>query len=177
MAKIAKHDGSVTKKQQEFVREAVKKDPKVKMYGVLQLIKKKFGGQSDYYKLREAYLEAGGTVSKVMGGHKASGKKVGRPPKSTAGKPVASVSSVATKVERGGAGRRKADQAAAHASKSFSSHAQHIVIVTMDGTLDTYTFDNREQARNFVESQFKAGTASSQIAHYVRESLEVAVGV
>ena len=177
----SKRDGSKTKKQQALVRDAVKQNPKLTMYGALQLVKKKFGSAADYYRLRDAFQKAGGTVKRRTGG---KGKKAATTsPVKPSG--AAAKSSAVKQMKRGpgrpagqcNAGRRAADRSAAGMTAAMAKLPAHVVIVTTAAGPETHAFTTKPEAAGFVAKLLASGLSAAGIGYYGREQLSVAVRV
>lgn len=142
-----------TKAKQDFVAELVAGNPGITMNECGKRVRAKFGAQLAFDRLKQAFTAAGG--------------KVGKPGRRA--KPR-------SKVDRR-IGRRQSDHAAARVQSVLKEMPKHIVVMHAPSGIDTSEFATREQAVAFARSQVLSGVAVSNIAYYVRQPLEISVGI
>lgn len=154
--KYGKRSTEATRKKQEFVAELVKSNKDITMNEAHERVKKKFGTQLAHPKMREAFKGAGGKVRKP-------GRRKGSRNKSTG------------KSRR--VGRRAADRKAARTTATLKGMPEHVVIVRTGDAVETNEFNTRNQAEAYAKSQVHAGVPVSDISYYLRQALEISVGI
>lgn len=143
-----------TKAKQDFVAELVAGNPGITMNECGKRVRAKFGAQLAFDRLKQAFTAAGG--------------KVGKPGRRA--KPRSEV--INRKI-----GRRESDRSAARVQSVLKEMPKHIVVMHTTSGIDTSEFATREQAVAFARSQVLSGVAVSNIAYYVRQPLEISVGI
>lgn len=141
----------MTDKKQNYVAELVKLNKDITMNEAHKSVKKRFGTQLAHPKMREAFKRAGGKIRKP-------GRRKGSRNKSKVG-------------------RRASDRRAARTNATLKGMPDHIVIVHVPGGVETNEFNGKNQAVAFAKSQIHAGTPVSDIAYYMRQALEISVGI
>jgi transposase len=154
--KYGKRSPEATRKKQDFVKELVKANPDITMNEAHDRVKKKFGTQLAHDKMREAFKGAGGKIRKP-GRRKGSRNKTTRKSRRV--------------------GRRASDRRAARTAATLKGMPEHVVIVRTDGGVETNEFNTKNQAVAFAKSQVHAGVPVSDISYYLRQALEISVGI
>jgi hypothetical protein len=142
-----------TRAKMEFVGELVRGNPGITMNECGKRVRQRFGAQLSFDKLKQAFTSAGG--------------KVGKP-----GRRAKPRSKIDRKI-----GRRASDRAAARVQSVLKDMPKHIVVMHMDGNIDTSEFATREQAVEFARSRAQSGVPLLNIAYYLRQPLEISVGI
>lgn len=145
-----------TLKKQARVEEIHKKQPELTMNQVGKIVRKEFGTQLAFPKLKEIWEKIGGKIE--MRGRRAQAQAAG-------GK------------GRRKPGRRKADKVAAKVQRTLGSLPQHVVVVRGAHGPETHEFTTREEATEFTRKQIESGVATSAIAYYQRQPLAVQIGI
>jgi len=136
------------------------------MYGVQQEIQHKFGETLAPDKLRAAFLEAGGTISKRGGRRKAKAET-----------PVDEQPVLAPKTAKRKPGRRKADKVAAQSVRVLAELSKHIVVVRTGDVPEVHEFASQDEAQNFLSGRLSGGVPASAIGFYVRDPLQLSIGI
>jgi hypothetical protein len=142
-----------TKAKQAFVAELVAGNADITMNECGKRVRERFGQQLAFDRLKQAFVAAGG--------------KVGKPGRKAKPRP---------KIDRR-IGRRASDRAAARVQSVLKEMPKHIVVMHLDNNIDTSEFATREQAVAFARNQVLSGTQVANIAYYVRQPLEISVGI
>lgn len=145
-----------TLKKQARVEEIHKKQPELTMNQVGKIVRKEFGTQLAFPKLKEVWEKIGGKIE--MRGRRAQAQAAGGQ-------------------GRRKAGRRKADKVAAKVQRTLGSLPQHVVVVRGSHGPETHEFGTREEATEFTRKQIESGVATSAIAYYQRQPLAVQIGI
>lgn len=151
--KYGKRSPEATRAKQNFVAELLRDNPDMSMNEAGKRVRAKFGTQLAFDRLKQAFTAAGG--------------KVGKPGRRA--KPRA-------KIDRR-IGRRAADHAAARIQSVLGQMPKHVVVIHAGNAVDTSEFATREQAVSFTRSQVLSGVPVSNIAYYLRQPLEISVGI
>ncbi|MBX3459502.1 MAG: hypothetical protein KF696_05950 [Planctomycetes bacterium] len=151
--KYGKRSPEATKAKQEFVADLLRTNPDMTMNEAGKRVRAKFGTQLAFDRLKQAFTAAGG--------------KVGKPGRRA--KPRA-------KIDRR-IGRRAADIAAARIQSVLGQMPKHVVVMHVNSAIDTNEFATREQAVAFTRNQVLSGVPVSNIAYYLRQPLEISVGI
>lgn len=147
-----------------FVKELVEANRSLLMYAVAQEIQHKFGETLAPDKLRAAFLEAGGTITK-------------RGAKRKAASPVQEHSENALEPARRKPGRRKADKVAARSVRALANLQKHIVVVRTSDVPEVHEFTSPDEAKSSLFSKLSAGVPASALGFYVREPLQLTIGI
>jgi hypothetical protein len=145
-----------TVKKQARVDAIHKQQPELTMNQVGKIIRKEFGTQLAFPKLKEVWERIGGKIE--MRGRRAQAASGGVP-------------------NRRKPGRRKADKVAARVQRTLGSLPQHVVVVRGNAGPETHEFSTREAATDFTRRQIESGVATSAIAYYQRQPMEVQIGI
>lgn len=145
-----------TEKKQARVAEIHKQQPALSMNQVGKIVRKEFGTQLAFPKLKEIWEKLGGKIE--MRGRRAQAAAVGVP-------------------NRRKPGRRKADKVAARVQRTLGTLPQHVVVVRGGHGPETHEFNSREDATEFTRKQIESGVATSAIAYYQRQPMEVQIGI
>lgn len=156
---MPRRDPETLEKKLNFVKELVKEKPDVNMNQVSKEVKMKFGTMLAFDKLREAFLEAGGKITRRGGG------------RSTAGTMRTRAQSTR------GAGRRQADRSAGRMRESLNTLSEHIVIVRHDDGPEVHGFKSKSLATEFVRRKLAIGIDATRMGYYVRNPLEISVSL
>jgi hypothetical protein len=151
--KYGKRSPEATSAKQAFVHELVKGNPEITMNQAGQKVRAKFGSQLAFDKLKQAFASAGGKVGKP-GRRKGSRKHIDRR-----------------------LGRRVSDQVAAKVNATLKGMPKHVVILHVNGFIDTAEFSGKDQAVAYASKQLASGVSASEIAYYTRQPLELSVGI
>ncbi len=145
-----------THKKQARVEEIHKKQPELTMNQVGKIVRQEFGTQLAFPKLKEIWQRIGGKIE--MRGRRAQAAAAGIP-------------------NRRKPGRRKADKVAAKVQRTLGSLPQHVVVVRGQAGPETHEFADRQSATEFTRRQIEGGVATSAIAYYQRQPMEVQIGI
>jgi hypothetical protein len=144
-----------TFKKQARVEDIHKQQPQLTMNQVGKIIRKEFGTQLAFPKLKEIWERIGGKIE--MRGRRA--QAAGHGP------------------NRRKPGRRQADKVAAKVQRTLGSLPQHVVVVRGPNGPETNEFADRQAATDFTRRQIESGIATSAIAYYQRQPMEVQIGI
>jgi|GEM_PF-3344446 len=157
---MPRRDPETLEKKLAFVRECVKNDPEVNMNQVSKDVKKKFGTMLAFDKLRTAFLEAGGKITRRGGGRSTAGTVRGRP-------------AAGTRQE----GRRQIDRAGGRMRESLNTLAEHIVVVRHDDGPEVHGFKTKALSTEFVRRKLAIGIDATRMGYYTRQALEIAISL
>ncbi len=152
--KYGRRSPEATRKKQDFVAELVKGNSDITMNEAGKRVKAKFGTQLAFKNLKEAFTGAGG--------------KVGKPGRRKGSRGAA---------KRRRVGRRASDRRAARTRATLTGMPDHVVIIRAGNDVETSEFSTKTQAIAFARSQVLAGTPVSDISYYLRQPLEISVGI
>ncbi len=151
--KYGKRSPEATRAKQDFVAELLRSTPDMSMNECGKRVRVRFGSQLAFDRLKQAFQAAGG--------------KVGKPGRRAKPRP---------KIDRR-IGRRAADHVAAKIQHVLGGMPKHVVVMHVNNAVDTNEFSTREQAVAFTRSQVLSGVPVSHIAYYLRQPLEISVGI
>lgn len=150
----------------DYVKELVGANKAMLMYGVQQEVQHKFGETLAPDKLRAAFLQAGGTIGKRGGRRKAEAETL------VDVKPV-----LAAKTTKRKPGRRRADKVAAQSVRVLTELGKHIVVVRTEDVPEVHEFASQDEAKSFLSGQLSDGVPASALGFYVREPLQLSIGI
>lgn len=149
-----------------YVKELVGADKSLLMYAVAQEVQHKFGETLAPDKLRAAFLEAGGTITRRGAKRKAENQS-----------PVSDRPQLAAKRSKRMPGRRNEDKVAAQSVHALADLEKHIVVVRVGDVPEVHEFASQDQAKSFLSSRLSGGVPASALGFYVREPLQLTIGI
>lgn len=152
-----------------YVKELVAADNSLLMYAVAKKVHEKFGESLAPDKLREAFLQSGGTIGRR------GPKRIAR--QAEVANPANESPKVSSTAEMRKPGRRRTDTAAAHAAHALSQFAKHIVVVRANGASEVHEFASPDDARKFLSRKLEDGVQPGVLGFYAREPLQLVVGI
>jgi hypothetical protein len=139
----------LAKAKADFAFEVTKAEPTLTMMAVGKKVIEKFGQSLAPYRLREAFLEGGGTIQPR--------KKRAASPSPRSGAVGASLAPFERDTQRKrDPGRRKADKAATRIARTLNALEKHVVVLKADNT-EVHEFGSAEQAKRFVAAKVSDG--------------------
>lgn len=149
-----------------YVKELVTADKSLLMYAVAKKVQKKFNESLAPDKLRAAFLESGGTITPRGARRKVKQKSC------AVEKPQ-----VAPKPDVRKPGRREADRVATRSVLALAELEKHIVVVRSGDVPEVHEFASHDQAKSFLSGKLSDGVSASALGYYVREPLQLTVGI
>jgi hypothetical protein len=149
-----------------YVKELVTADKSLLMFAVAKKVQEKFNESLAPDKLRAAFLESGGTITA-----RGAKRKVKR--QSSSGEQ----SQGAPKADKRKSGRREADKVAAQSLRAIAELEKHIVVVRAGEFTEAHEFASQDEAKNFLSGKLSSGVPASALGYYVREPMQLMVGI